>query len=203
MVNVLTKKPGRRYKMAQLVKNQTVDPINRKYIEAKIHPQIMERMKYTNSMQLPRIVAVYVSMGTGRKIDIKMAKKALMSITGQFPVERKAKRSISGYGVRQGMVIGTKVSLRGDRMFHFLNTLIYVVLPSISSFKGLAEKSMVVRKDFITVSLGLSDITLFPGVDIPPAQQLGCSVTIVMKGACKAGAIMLFEHMGIPFRRNK
>lgn len=189
--------------MAQLVKNQTIELIDQNHIQKKIYPEIMKEMGYKNTMMMPRIIGTHISMGTGRKVEIKLARTALMSIAGQVPFDTRARRSISAYGIRQGMIIGTKVTLRNRRMYCFLQILVNVVLPSISSFKKLRVESLVKRKNFFTISLGVGDVTLFPGADIPPAQQLGCGITITMKARCKDSAIMLLKHMGFPFRSNK
>jgi large subunit ribosomal protein L5 len=203
MAGALIRKRGRKYNMAPLVRNQTIELIDKNYIMKEIYPKIMKKTGYANIMMMPRLVAVHISMGTGRKVDIKLAETALVSIAGQVPCKTRAKRSVAAYGIREGMVIGTKVTIREHLMYCFLQVLANVVLPSISAFRGLSVKSLVKKKNFFTISLGISDITLFPGANIPPAQQLGCGITITMKARCRDSAIMLLEHMGFPFRSNK
>lgn len=169
----------------------------------EIVPQLMEDLSLGNPMRVPRVEKVCVNMGLGRaKTDSKLidlAKDSLSLITGQAPVAVKAKKSIAGFNLRKGMVIGCKVTLRGDKMYEFLDRLFNLAMPRIRDFQGFSDDLFDGRGNF---TLGLTDQMIFPEADYKSASQLpGLSVTIVTTAEDDREAKRLLQKLGMPFKR--
>ncbi|MCD6574195.1 50S ribosomal protein L5 [Candidatus Aerophobetes bacterium] len=169
----------------------------------EIVPQLMEELDLDNPMRVPRVEKVCVNIGLGRaKTDpklIDLAKKSLSLITGQAPVVTKAKKSIAGFNLRKGMVIGCKVTLRGERMYEFLDRLFNLAMPRIRDFQGIPDSCFDGRGNF---TLGLRDQIIFPEADYETASRLpGVSVTIITTTQDDEEAKSLLQKLGMPFRK--
>lgn len=170
---------------------------------ATIHSALMERFGFQNALQAPRITKIVVSMGVGRrgvenKAAVETAAKDLMRVTGQKAVITRARKSVSGFRLREGMPIGVVATLRGKRMYEFLDRLISVVLPRIRDFRGVKD-NFDGRGNF---NLGLSEQTLFPEIDLDKTEfQQGMNVAIVTTARDDEEGRALLEGFGMPFRR--
>ncbi len=175
--------------------------LSEKYTE-EIHPKLMERFSYGNRLQAPKLTKIVVSMGVGQAVEnkarVESAAKDLAKITGQKPLITKAKKSVAGFKVREGMPVGAITTLRGARMFEFLDRLISVVLPRIRDFQGVKD-NFDGRGNF---SLGLTEQALFPEIDLDRVEfQQGMNVTFVTSAQTDEGGRALLEAFGMPFRR--
>ncbi|RLE15419.1 50S ribosomal protein L5 [Candidatus Aerophobetes bacterium] len=169
----------------------------------EIVPQLMEELGLDNPMRVPRVEKVCVNIGLGRaKTEpklIDMARKSLSLITGQAPVVTKAKKSIAGFNLRKGMVIGCKVTLRGERMYEFLDRLFNLAMPRIRDFHGVSDNCFDGRGNF---TLGLQDQMIFPEAEYESASKLpGLSVSIVTTAQNDQEAKRLLQKLGMPFRK--
>lgn len=167
----------------------------------EIVPKMMKKFGYKNRMQVPRIEKVVVSMGVGKaKEDRRFldgAMRDLAAITGQHPKYTKAKRHIAGFKLRKGQQIGCIVTIRGKRMYEFLDRLINIALPRIRDFRGVSPNSF---DDFGNFSLGLNDQYVFPEVDIDRSEgPQGMNVTIVIGNSSREESLELLRLFGMPF----
>jgi len=170
--------------------------------EKEVRPALMKEFDLKNPMAVPTIVKVVVNMGVGEATQnaklIDPAANELGQITGQKPVVTKAKKSIAAFKVREGMPIGVMVTLRGDRMYEFLDRLINVALPRVRDFRGVSTKSFDGRGNY---TLGLKDQLIFPEIDYAKVEkQKGMNVTIVTTAKSDDQARSLLRGMGMPFR---
>ncbi len=164
--------------------------------------KMMKEFSYSNPMQVPRLERVVINVGMGEAIqnvkllDSVVAELAL--ITGQKPVVTRAKKAIAGFKVRQGMPIGAKVSLRGPRMYEFLDRLLNVGLPRIRDFRGVSPQAFDGRGNF---TLGLKEQLTFPEIKYDDVASIhGMDVTIVTSAQRNDEAKSLLAHLGMPFR---
>ena len=162
----------------------------------------MKEFELKNPMAVPRINKVVVNMGVGEATQnakvLDPAVAELQQITGQKPVVTKAKKSIAAFKVREGMPIGAMVTLRGDRMYEFLDRLINVALPRVRDFRGVSTKSFDGRGNY---TLGLRDQLIFPEIDYAKVDKLkGMNVTIVTTARTDDQARALLKGFGMPFR---
>ena len=169
----------------------------------EIVPQLMEELGFANPMRVPRMEKVCVSMGLGRaKTDpklIDLAKKSLSIITGQAPVITKAKKSIAGFNLRKGMVIGCKITLRGNRMYEFLDRLFNLAMPRIRDFQGVSDRFFDGRGNF---TLGLRDQMIFPETEYDSTSKLpGFSISMVTTAQNDGEAKRLLQKLGLPFSK--
>lgn len=168
-----------------------------------ILPELVKQFGYTNVMQAPKMEKVVINMGVGdAQTEPRMLENAvaeLSRIAGQKPSIRKAKKSISGFKVRQGANIACMVTLRGERMYEFMDRLFNVAIPRVRDFRGLAPDSFDQDGNY---TLGLRDQTIFPEVDITAVQRVrGMNVTFVVKNARSADESReLLRKFGMPFR---
>ncbi len=172
-----------------------------KYKEEVI-PFLIERFGYKNIMEVPRLVKVSINMGIGDAArDEKVQKEAvavLESISGQKPILRRARRSIAGFKVRRGMVIGCSVTLRRWRMYEFLDRLISIALPRVRDFRGLNPNAFDGRGNY---TLGVRDQLIFPEVSYQlVTRQRGMNITIVTSAETDEEARQLLFALGFPFR---
>lgn len=160
----------------------------------------MKGGRYTNHMQVPRIEKVVLNMGVNSNHDkdvIQEAQQELATITGQKPVVTKAKTSISNFKVREGMPVGCKVTLRGARMYEFLERFFNAALPRIRDFRGVNPRGFDGRGSY---TMGVRDQTIFPEVELDKIKHnLGMDVTIVTSANTDAEAKELLKLMGMPF----
>jgi large subunit ribosomal protein L5 len=154
-------------------------------------------------MQVPRIEKVVVNIGLGSEQDDSKALEAAMgdmtTITGQRPVMTKARKSIANFKLREGRIIGTKVTLRGDRMWYFLDRLLNVALPRVRDFRGVSPEAFDGRGNY---TLGLKDQLIFPEIDYDKIDKLrGMEVTIVTSAKADDHARLMLQLMGMPFKK--
>lgn len=161
------------------------------------------KKQYDNAMRVPRVVKIVINRGVGEvREDSKacdVSAKELADITGQKPLVRKAKKSIAVFKIREGMEIGLKVTLRGERMNQFLNKLINICLPKIRDFKGVSQKSFDGRGNY---TFGVKEQLIFPEVDYEKVDRVrGMDITIVTSTDDDKEARKLLEAWGMPFRK--
>lgn len=171
--------------------------------QQEIVPALMKEFGYRNVMQVPRLVKISVNIGLGEALQnskaIEAATADLATVTGQKPVVTKARRSIAIYKLREGMPIGAMVTLRGDRMWDFLDRLISVVLPRQRDFQGISPDSFDGRGNY---SLGLREQLVFPEIDYDKIDKIrGMELTIVTTAETDEEARRLLALMNMPFKR--
>jgi large subunit ribosomal protein L5 len=170
-----------------------------KYKE-KIVPAILKESDYDNSMRVPRITKIVVNMGVSADMDgdtLNLLIDELAMITGQRPVRRNATKSVSNFKLREGMTIGAKVTMRGDRMYEFLERLINVALPRLRDFRGVSATSFDGRGNY---TLGLSDQTIFPEINPDKVKKIqGMDITIVTTAETDEDGRNLLKLFGMPF----
>ena len=156
---------------------------------------------YTSPMQSPRIMKVIVSSGVGKKRDkkqLEIIENRLARITGQKPSARPAKISIASFKVREGDTVGLQVTLRGARMFDFLDKIIHIALPRTRDFRGISPKAI---DDMGNITIGIREHTIFPETSDEDLKDVfGFAVTIVTTAKNKAEAEAFFRHLGLPLR---
>jgi large subunit ribosomal protein L5 len=179
-------------------------PRLRAKFEKEVAPALLKELELKNSMAVPRLNKIVVNMGMGEATQnskiMDPAVNELGQITGQKPIVTKAKKSIAAFKVREGQAIGTMVTLRGDRMYEFLDRLVNIVLPRVRDFKGVSTKSFDGRGNY---TIGLHDQLIFPEISYEKVDKLkGMNVTIVTTAANDNQARTLLKHLGMPFRTN-
>ena len=170
--------------------------------QKEIAPALMKEFGWTNPMAVPKVEKVIINMGVGEATQnakvLDPAVNELGQITGQKPVVTRAKKSIAAFKVREGMPIGAMVTLRGDRMYEFLDRLLNVALPRVRDFRGVSTKSFDGRGNY---TLGLRDQLIFPEIDYAKVDKMkGMNVTIVTTAKSDDEGRALLKHMGMPFR---
>jgi large subunit ribosomal protein L5 len=181
--------------------NGYVPRLKERYL-AEVREELRGRLGLSNVMEVPRPVKVIVNMGVGdASRDAKLldgAVKDLTTITGQKPALRRARKSIATFKIRQGMPIGAATTIRGDRMWDFLDRLLSVVLPRIRDFRGLSPRSFDGRGNY---SLGLTEQLVFPEIDYDDIDATrGMDVTIVTSARNDEEGLGLLSALGFPFR---
>jgi large subunit ribosomal protein L5 len=172
-----------------------------KHYKDRVVPALRERHKYKNVHQIPKIEKVVVNTSVGSQPDIKQAmdeaKAELALITGQTPAETRSKKSIANFKLRKNQVIGAKVTLRGDRMYEFLERLIKAALPRIRDFRGVSPRCFDGHGNY---TLGVADQAIFPEVELDKIKRnIGFDVTIVTSARTDEEAKSLLSEMGMPF----
>jgi len=162
----------------------------------------MEKFSYKNIMQVPRIERIVINTGVGEAIQnpkaLDGAVNDLTVISGQKPVITRAKKSIAGFKLREGMAIGCKVTLRGERMYNFLDRLINLALPRVRDFRGVSPQAFDGRGNY---SLGIKEQTIFPEIEYDKIDKVrGLEVVIVTTAKTDEEARELLKQMGMPFR---
>ncbi len=175
----------------------------REKYQKEVKAKLMEKFKYKNIHQIPKIEKIAVNMGLGEAVSnpkiIDQALEELALITGQRPKICRARKSIAGFKLRKGMPIGVMVTLRGKRMYDFLARLIHVALPRVRDFRGLPRSGFDGRGNY---TLGIADHTIFPELDVGKIDKVkGMSVTIVTTAKTDEEAYELLKELGMPFRR--
>ncbi|MBP1599881.1 MAG: ribosomal protein [Acidobacteria bacterium] len=168
-------------------------------------PALMKQFGYKNIMAVPRLVKINVNMGLGEAIAnakvLDVAAEELAAITGQRPVVTKAKKSIAAFKLRQGMPIGVTATLRGSRMYEFLDRLVSVALPRVRDFRGVSPRSFDGRGNY---TLGLKDQLVFPEIDFAKADKArGMNVTVVTSARSDEEAYELLRVLGMPFAKRE
>jgi large subunit ribosomal protein L5 len=168
----------------------------------EVIPDMRDRFGYSNDLQVPRLEKIVINMGVGEGAqDAKVmdaAMKDLMLITGQKPRLNRAKRSVAGFKLRAGMSVGCKVTLRGDRMYEFLDRLTALAIPRVRDFRGLNPKSFDGKGNF---TMGLDEQLVFPEIDYDDIDKIrGMDVTIVTTAITDEEGLALLDAFGMPFR---
>jgi large subunit ribosomal protein L5 len=174
----------------------------RDYYIKKVVPSLVKEFNYKNRMQVPKLDKIVVNMGVGEAIqNIKALESAvadLSMIVGQKPVITKARKSIATFKLRQGMSIGCRVTLRGDRMYEFFDRLVNVALPRVRDFRGISPKSFDGRGNFAT---GLKEQIIFPEIDYDKIDKIrGMNIVIATTAKTDEEARQLLRFMGLPFK---
>ena len=164
-------------------------------------PALTKQFGYPNIMAVPKLMKINVNMGLGEAIAnakiLDVAAEELAAITGQRPVVTKAKKSIAAFKLRQGMPIGLTVTLRGDRMYEFLDRLISIALPRVRDFRGVSDRAFDGRGNY---TLGLKDQLIFPEIDYGKVEKArGMNVTVVTSAKSDNEAYELLKALGMPF----
>ena len=177
--------------------------LRKRYVD-EIVPALVREFRYKNAMQVPGIEKVVVNIGLGEAITnaraIDAAIADLKTITGQAPIVIRARKSVAAFKLREGMPIGVKVTLRGARMYEFLDKLVNVVLPRIRDFRGVDPKAFDGHGNY---TLGLREQLVFPEVDYDKIDKLrGLEVCIVTTARTDPEALSMLTAFGMPFRKN-
>lgn len=172
-----------------------------KYLN-EVRAALVERFRYKNVLQAPRLEKVVINMGVGEAKDnpkaLDAAVKDLAIIAGQRPVITKAKNSVASFKIREGMSIGCKVTLRGDRMYEFLDKLFNVALPRVRDFRGVSPKSFDGRGNY---SMGLREQLIFPEINYDQVEKVrGMDIIVVTTANTDEEARELLRELGMPFR---
>lgn len=175
----------------------------RERYQKEITPTLMNTLNLDNVMQVPRVDKVVVNIGVGEALENARALEAAVSdmttITGQKPIVTKAKKSIANFKLREGRSIGVKVTLRGDRMWSFIDRLINVAMPRVRDFRGVSLNSFDGRGNY---TLGLREQLVFPEVDYDKIDKVrGMEVTIVTSAKTDEAGTQLLDLLGMPFRK--
>lgn len=178
-------------------------PLKTLYQETII-PKLREQFSYQNIQQVPKVEKVTLNRGLGEASSnakaLESSLNELSVITGQKPVVTRAKKAIAGFKIRQGMPVGVMVTLRGDRMYAFLDRLINLALPRIRDFRGISPKSFDGRGNY---SLGIREQLIFPEIDYDSIDQIrGMDISIITTANTDEEGRALLKEMGMPFRNN-
>jgi large subunit ribosomal protein L5 len=170
---------------------------------SQIVGELREALKQENVHALPRLDKIVVSMGVGKALENKnaldSAAKDLATITGQKPMVCRARKSVAGFKLRRGQEIGLKVTLRGARMYEFLDRLISIVMPRIRDFRGVSPKAFDPAGNY---NLGISEQVVFPEINIDKLEFIqGMNITICVKSRKPSDSFELLKRLGIPFRQ--
>jgi len=181
---------------------RVIPRLKTRYLE-EIRPTLVNDPKYSNSMQAPKLEKIVVNIGIGEAISNSKALDAatgdLQAITGQKPITKKAKKSIAQFRLREGMTVGIMVTLRGDRMYEFLDRLVNAALPRLRDFQGVPTRSFDGRGNY---SMGLREQLVFPEIDYDKIDKLrGLEITMVTSARTDQEGRRLLELMGVPFAK--
>lgn len=169
----------------------------------EITPALMQKFNYTSVMQVPKIEKVVINMGMGEAVSnskvLDVALEELQTISGQKPVVTRAKKSIAGFKLRENMPIGVKVTLRGERMYHFLDKLFNISLPRVRDFQGVSTKAFDGRGNY---TLGLKEQLIFPEIEYDKVDKTrGMDIVIVTTAKTDEESRELLTQMGMPFAK--
>jgi large subunit ribosomal protein L5 len=169
--------------------------------QQEVAPSLMKQFNYSSVMQVPRLKKICINQGigdaTGDKKMIDTAAQELSIIAGQKAVSTKAKTSVSNFKLREGMPIGVRVTLRGDRMYEFLDRFITIAMPRVRDFRGVNDKSFDGSGNY---TLGITEQIIFPEIDIDKVSKImGMDISFVTSANTDAEAFALLKEMGIPF----
>ena len=175
----------------------------RERYKGEVLPALQHEFEYKNVMQVPQLHKVVVNIGMGEAVrdskTLDAAVRDIATITGQHPVVQKAKKSIAGFRLREGMQIGVSVTLRGERMYEFLDRFINIALPRVRDFRGVPDKGFDGRGNY---TIGLREQLIFPEIDYDRIDRVrGMEVTMVTSARSDPEARRLLELLGMPFQR--
>ena len=179
-----------------------VNRLKEKYTN-EIVPSLMEKFNYSSIMQAPKVDKIVINMGVGDAVsnskNLDEAVEELTLISGQKPVITRAKKSIAGFRLREGMPIGCKVTLRGERMYDFLDKLVSVSLPRVRDFRGVSKKSFDGRGNY---TLGVKEQLIFPEIDFDKVNKVrGMDIVVVTTANTDEEARELLTQLGMPFQK--
>ena len=179
-----------------------VNRLKTKFTE-EVTPKLVEQYGYTSVMQAPKVEKIVVNMGVGDAVsnakNLEKAVDELTLLTGQKPIVTKAKKSIAGFRLREGMPIGAKVTLRGERMYDFLDKLITVSLPRVRDFQGISNKAFDGRGNY---TLGVKEQLIFPEVNYDNVDKVrGMDIVIVTTAQTDEESHALLKELGMPFKK--
>lgn len=171
--------------------------------EEELVPLLMERFGYKNRFQVPKLEKIVANMGVGEGTanpkSVESAAKDLSLITGQWPQIIRAKRSVAGFKLRAGMTVGCKVTMRGDRMYEFLDRVLSIALPRVRDFRGLSRDSFDGKGNY---SIGLEEQLIFPEIDYDDIDKVrGMDITVVSTAKTDEEGEALLEVLGFPFKQ--
>ncbi len=171
--------------------------------QASVVPALVEKFEYTSVMQAPKLDKIVVNMGVGDAITnskaLDDAVNEMTQLTGQKPIITKAKKSIANFKLREGMPIGCKVTLRGERMFEFLDKLVSIALPRVRDFQGVSNKAFDGRGNF---TLGVKEQLIFPEINYDKVNRVrGMDIVIVTTANTDLEAKELLSQLGMPFKK--
>ena len=171
--------------------------------ENEVTKALIEKFEYSNIMEVPKLEKIIINMGLGEAREnpkvLESAVKELALITGQQPVITKAKKSIANFKLREGMSVGTKVTLRGDKMYEFLDKLMNVALPRVRDFRGVSSKSFDGRGNY---ALGIKEQLIFPEIEYDMVESIrGLDIVIVTTANTDEEARAFLQEMGMPFKK--
>lgn len=177
-------------------------PRLQEHYKNEVAPKLMDQFNYKSTMQIPRIEKVCINQGIGGATQdkklIDAALKEMSAIAGQQAVSTTAKKSVSNFKLREGMTIGSRVTLRSKKMYEFLDRLIAVALPRVRDFRGINDKSFDGRGNY---TLGVKEQIIFPEIDIDKVNNIsGMDITIVTSAKTDKEAYALLKEMGMPFK---
>ena len=175
----------------------------REKFSKEITPALVSKFNYKSVMQVPKVEKIVVNMGIGDAVQnaksLDVAVEELSTITGQKPIITRAKKSIAGFRLREGMPIGAKVTLRGERMYEFLDKLVSVSLPRVRDFRGISKKSFDGRGNY---TLGVREQLIFPEIDYDKVSKVrGMDIVIVKTANTDEEARELLTQIGMPFQK--
>ncbi|MCM3358522.1 MULTISPECIES: 50S ribosomal protein L5 [unclassified Psychrobacillus] len=176
--------------------------LKEKYLK-EVSPALMSKFEYSSVMQVPQVDKIVINMGVGDAVSntkaLDAAVEELQIISGQKPVVTKAKKSIAGFRLREGMPIGAKVTLRGERMYDFLDKLISISLPRVRDFRGVSKKAFDGRGNY---TLGVKEQLIFPEIDYDKVSKVrGMDIVIVTTANSDEEARELLTQFGMPFQK--
>ena len=168
-----------------------------------VFPALMEKFKYNNVMEVPKLEKITINIGLGEAKDnpklLETAAEELALISGQKPVITKARKSIANFKVREGMAIGTKVTLRGDRMYEFADKFFSIALPRVRDFKGVSSNSFDGRGNY---AMGIKEQLIFPEIEYDKIDKIkGMDIVFTTTAKTDEEAMALLELLGMPFER--
>jgi len=176
--------------------------LREKYVN-EVVPALIEKFKYKNIMEVPKLEKIVLNMGLGEARDnpklLESAVEELSAIAGQRPVVTRAKKSVANFKIRQGMPVGAKVTLRGDKMYEFLDKLMNIALPRVRDFRGVSPTSFDVRGNY---ALGVKEQLIFPEIEYDKVDSIkGLDIIIVTTAKTDEEAKEFLALMGMPFRK--
>lgn len=168
-----------------------------------VTPSLMKKFKYSSVMEVPKVEKIVINMGVGDAVQnskaLDSAVEELSLISGQQPVITRAKKSIAGFRLREGMPVGAKVTLRGERMYEFLQKLIAVSLPRVRDFRGISNKAFDGRGNY---TLGIKEQLIFPEIDYDKVNKVrGMDIIIVTTSETDEEGLELLTELGMPFQK--
>lgn len=186
-------------------KDNDYKPRLKQYYDQELRAELLKKLGYGNIFQVPELKKIVVNVGLGEAVNdpkiIEIVRDDLARVTGQIPLQTRAKRPISNFKIRKGMVIGLKITLRGARMYEFLDRFVNIAAPRIRDFRGFSRDSFDGRGSY---NIGLNEQTIFPEIEYDKIKKVfGMDIAIVTSAKKDADALALLEGLGMPFERKK